>query len=323
MKPFKHMNARTINEAVTLLEEQKGKVKLIAGGTDLLGELKDRVLLTYPEALINIKPIPDMDYVKEDDRTLRIGALAKLSEIATSPVVKEKYSALAQAARSVGSPQIRNMGTIGGNLCQDVKCWYYRASIWCGAPFVCLRKGGRTCYAVAGDNRYNSIFGGAKSCLAVYPSDTAPALIALNAEVKTTKRTVALEDFFDALTGTILDPEEIVTEVEVPSPPTGTKSTYLKFRLRKAIDFAIVSVACMLTVEGKVCKDARIVLGGVAPIPWRSKTAEDAIKGKSLDETTAEAAGNAAVAKTCALSQNKYKIQIAKALVRRAILACR
>ncbi len=322
MKPFKHINAQTVNQAVALSKEYEGRARLIAGGTDLLGELKDRVLLTHPEVLVNIKTIPDMDYIREEAEVLRIGALAKLCEIAASPVVQDKYNALAQAAQSVGSPQIRNMGTIGGNLCQDIRCWYYRASPWCGDSFVCLRKGGRICYAVAGDNYYHSIFGGYKGCFAVHPSDTAPALIALSAEAKTTKRVVALEDFFDALTGTILDPDEIVTEVRVPSPAAGTKSAYLKFGLRKAIDFAIVSVACVLTVEGGVCKDARIVLGGVAPIPWRSKSAEDAIEGKHLGETTAEAAGSAAVAKASALPNNKYKAQIAKTLVARAILAC-
>jgi len=162
MKPFKHVNAKTINEAVTLLKEYKGKAKLIAGGTDLLGELKDRVLSTYPKVLVNIKTIPDMDYIKEDDGVLRIGALTKLRDIATSSVVKEYYDILVQAVRSVGSPQIRNMGTIGGNLCQDVRCWYYRASPWCGAPFICFLKGGKSCHALTGENQYHSIFGASR-----------------------------------------------------------------------------------------------------------------------------------------------------------------
>lgn len=322
MKPFKYINAKTLNEAVALSRQYQGKVKVVAGGTDLIGELKDRVLMPYPEALVNIKTIPDMGYIRQESGSLRIGALAKLCQIATSPIVKEKYNVLAQAAHSVGSPQIRNMGTIGGNLCQDSRCWYYRASPWCGAPFVCLRKGGRLCHAVAGENWYHSIFGGPRGCFAVHPSDTAPALIALNAVAKTTKRMVVLENFFDALTGTVLDSDEIVTEIEVPSPVDGTKSAYLKFGLRKAIDFGIVSVACVLMVEGLVCRNARIVLGGVAPVPWRSEAAENAVKGKPLNERTAEAGGSAAVAKTITLSDNRYKVEIAKALVKRAILAC-
>jgi xanthine dehydrogenase YagS FAD-binding subunit len=263
-----------------------------------------------------------MDHIKEEEAVLRIGALAKLDQIATSPIVNEKYNALAQAARSVGSPQIRNMGTIGGNLCQDVRCCYYRASPWCGPSFICLRKGGRVCYAVTGDNRYHSIFGGKKGCFAVCPSDMAPALVALNAQVKTSKRTAKLEELFHHSTCTILDTDEIVTEIVVPNPSGGTKSTYIKFALRKAVDFAIVSVALVLTVNGGACEDVKIVLGGVAPNPWRPKAVEDSIQGKSIDERIAEAASAATVAKAIVLSDNRYKVHIAKTLVKRALLAC-
>lgn len=322
MKPFSFVNAKTIHEAVSLSKAYGTKTKLIAGGTDLLGELKDRVLLSQPEVLVNLKTIPFMDHIKEEEAVLRIGALTKLDQIATSPIVNEKYNALAQAARSVGSPQIRNMGTIGGNLCQDVRCCYYRASPWCGPSFICLRKGGRVCYAVAGDNRYHSIFGGKKGCFAVCPSDMAPALVALNAQVKTSKRTAKLEELFHHSTSTILDTDEIVTEIMVPNPSGGTKSTYIKFALRKAVDFAIVSIALVLTVNGGACEDVKIVLGGVAPNPWRPKAAEDSIQGKPIDARIAEAASAAAVAEAIVLSDNRYKVQIAKTLVKRALLAC-
>jgi NADPH-dependent glutamate synthase beta subunit-like oxidoreductase/CO/xanthine dehydrogenase FAD-binding subunit len=160
LKSFDHVNAKTVDEAIKLLKNYKGKARLIAGGTDLLGELKDRVLLTYPEALVNIKTIPDMDYIREEAGVLKIGALTKLREMATSPVVKEKYSILAQAALSVGSPQVRSMGTIGGNLCQDVRCWYYRYPHQIGGRILCYLKGGKGCYALTGENQYHSIFGG-------------------------------------------------------------------------------------------------------------------------------------------------------------------
>jgi NADPH-dependent glutamate synthase beta subunit-like oxidoreductase/CO/xanthine dehydrogenase FAD-binding subunit len=162
LKSFNHVNAKTVDEAIKLLKNYKGKAKLIAGGTDLLGELKDRVLLTYPEALVNIKTIPDMDYIREEAGVLKIGALTKLHEIATSAAVKEKYSILAQAALSVGSPQVRSMGTIGGNLCQDVRCWYYRYPHQIGGRILCYLKGGKSCYALTEENQYHSIFGGSR-----------------------------------------------------------------------------------------------------------------------------------------------------------------
>ena len=321
MKAFKHVNTTTLGEAVALSKEEK--TKLIAGGTDLLGALKDRFMPEYPETVINIKTVPNMDYIKDGGAGLKIGALTKVHDIANSEVVKEKYTVLAQAARSVSSPHIRRMGTIGGNLCQSVRCWYYRASLWGGQPFFCKRKGGKICYAQVGDNRYHSIFGGPKGCYAVYPSDTAPALISLKAEFKTTKKVIAADKFFDSSRGTVLDANEILTEVMVPTPAAGTKSAYIKFGIRKALDFAIVSAAAVLTISGGTCKDARIVLGGVAPIPWRSSEAEKAIIGKSVNEANAKAAADAALSKAKPLEKNKYKVPTAKAIIKRVLLACK
>ncbi|HEY77943.1 MAG TPA: FAD-dependent oxidoreductase [Dehalococcoidia bacterium] len=162
MRAFEHYNAKTTGEAVTLLKKYGSKAKLSAGGTDLLGKLKDEVLPEYPEVLINIKTIPDLDYIREDDGTLKIGALTKLSKIATSSIIKERYDIISQAAQSVGSPQIRRVGTIGGNLCQDVRCWYYRYPDHVGGRILCYLKGGQGCYALTGENRYHSIFGGCR-----------------------------------------------------------------------------------------------------------------------------------------------------------------
>lgn len=159
MKSFKHINAKTIDEAVKLLKDYKGKAKLIAGGTDLLAILKDKILPDYPETIINVKTIPGLDYIKEDDQGLKIGALATLADIAESPTVKGKYKVLAEAAEAVATPQIRNMGTIGGNLSQDVRCWYYRYPHQVGGRILCYLKGGRGCYAFTGENRYHSIMG--------------------------------------------------------------------------------------------------------------------------------------------------------------------
>ncbi len=264
-----------------------------------------------------------MNYIKEEAGGLRIGALTRIRDIANSEAVKGKYDVLAQGALSVGTPNIRRMGTIGGNLCQGVRCWYYRASPWIGAPFICLRKGGKVCYAEVGDNRHHSIFGGPKGCFSVFPSDIAPALIALNATFKTSKKTIESQLFFDALTGTILDPDEILTEIQVPAHTPETKSVYFKFCVRKALDFAMVSVASMLAVEGGVCKSASVVLGGVAPIPLRSTAAEEAIIGESINDSSAAAAASAALANAKPLPRNKHKVEIAKILVKRAILACK
>jgi xanthine dehydrogenase YagS FAD-binding subunit len=214
------------------------------------------------------------------------------------------------------------MGTIGGNLCQENRCLYYRYPHQLGGRVVCLRKGGATCHTLVGDNRYDSIFGAPKGCYAVCLSDLAPALIALGATAVTTKKKVPLESFFTDLPGNALGADEILTEIQVPAPKPNTKSTYLKFRERNAIDFAIVSVGCALTVEGGVCKDVRIVLGGVAPTPLRATAAEEAIKGKVVDRAAAEATGKAAVAKSDPRPMAKHKVPLAEAFVKRAILAC-
>jgi xanthine dehydrogenase YagS FAD-binding subunit len=316
MKKFTHIKAATVEGAVSALGKYGKKAKVIAGGTDLLTTMKDEIYPTYPEVLVNIKTIPGMDYIKEEGGMLKIGALTTLSTMAKSSLVKDKYAALAQAAYAVGSPQCRNMGTIGGNLCQEVRCWYYRQP---KNYFYCLRKGAVLCQAVPGDNRYCAILG-STTCFAVCPSDTAIALGALNAAIVTNKRSIPVLDFFKDLENALED-DEIVTEVQVPEPKSGTKQVFLKFRTRKTIDFAISSVATAITVEGGTVADARIVLGAVAPVPYRATDAEDALKGKAITELVAEAAGAAAVKKAMALSQNAYLIPLTKALVKRAILA--
>ena len=197
MQPFTHFSPKTLDEAVALLERYGNQANLIAGGTDLLGKLKDQILPQYPEALINLKQIPDLDSIDLDtaNGVIRIGALARLKDIAGNRLIRDHLPALAQAASRTASPHLRAMGTLGGNLCQDIRCWYYRHP---DNRFPCLRKGGAKCYAIDGDNRYHSIFGGSvdEGCYAVHPSDTAPALVVLNAVVQTTQRTLPIEAFF-------------------------------------------------------------------------------------------------------------------------------
>jgi len=322
MKTFTHFNASTIDEAVSLLRRYQGKANLIAGGTDILGKMKDRILPGYPEALINLKTIPGLDTIVEENDVLKIGPLAILEDIAHNETIKTGYTALAEAARRTASPHLREMGTIGGNICQDIRCWYYRNS---ENRFPCLRKGGGRCYALKGDTRYHSIFGGSveEGCVAVHPSDTAPALIALDASIKTSKRTLKAEDFFQVEVSrtTVLADDEIITEIQVPKPENGAKSAFFKFALRKSIDFPIVNCAARISAKGSKVENARICLNAVYVKPYRALKAEEAIKGKALDETSAEAAGDAAVSDAKPLHDNAYMVQAAKILVKRAILA--
>jgi xanthine dehydrogenase YagS FAD-binding subunit len=323
MKKFAHFNASTVEEAVTLLKRYQGKANLIAGGTDILGKMKDRILPVYPEALINLKTVPGLDCIEKDEGTLKIGALATLEDIAHNSIVKKKYAALAEAARRTASPHLREMGTLGGNICQDIRCWYYRHA---ENRFPCLRKGGGRCYALAGDTRYHSIFGGSveEGCIAVHPSDTAPALIALNGKIKTSKRTINADDFFQVEVSktTVLDKDEIVTEIQVPEPVDRTKSAFFKFALRKSIDFPIVNCAAMITSSGGKVEAARVCLNAVYVKPYRAFKAEEAMVGKEINEATAEAAGDAAVADAKPLADNQYMVQISKVMVKRALLAC-
>ena len=249
MKTFNHVNAKTLAEAKTALAG--GKATLIAGGTDLIGQLKDNILPTYPEALINIKTIPGLDYIKEEGGLLKIGAATRLADIAGSAAVNQKYTALAQAAVRVATPHVRDMGTIGGNIAQLHRCLYFRKP---ENRFNCARKGGKTCFAMTGENRYHSIFGAVNGCIAVHPSDTAPALIALDAKIVTNKRTIPAQDFWDVKipASTVLAADEIVTEIQVPTPAAGAKSSFLKFALRKSIDFPVVN--CAVLVSGGTAK---------------------------------------------------------------------
>jgi xanthine dehydrogenase YagS FAD-binding subunit len=316
MKAFSHENAKTLAEARTALAG--GKAEIIAGGTDLIGRLKDNILpdKMYPATLINIKTItPGLDFIKEEAGVLKIGAATRLADIADNAAVKQKYTALAQAALRVATPHVRDMATIGGNINQLHRCWYFRKP---ENRFDCIRKGGNQCFAMMGDNRYHSIFGPVNRCIAVHPSDTAPALIALNAKVVTNKRTIDAENFFDVKVpvSTVLDADEIVTEIQIPTPPAGAKSAFLKFAIRKSIDFPIVN--CAVMVGGGA---SRICLNAVAPKPYRATKAEAVISGKTINEANAEAAGAAAVADAKPLEATKYKVQIAKTLVKRALLA--
>ena len=318
MKKFAFKNTESIADAALLLKSDNAAV--LAGGTDILNLLKADALSQSPELLVNIKNIPGLDTISEDTGGLTIGALTRLNDIASSEVIISKYPALAEAAGSIAAPAIRNMATIAGNLCQEVQCWYFRRSFLTGNTFDCLRKGGKQCYAVSGDNRYHAILGG-KGCFAVCPSDMAIVLIALGAKIITSKRSIPIEDFFEPL-GNILDIDEIITRIEIPGTSSGTRQKFLKFTIRPALDFSIVSTAAVITTNDGRVTESKIVLGAVSPSPCRAAGAEESLKGKPISQSTAEEAAAEAVRDTSPLSKNRYKIQIAKTLVKRAVLAC-
>ncbi|MCX5810706.1 MAG: xanthine dehydrogenase family protein subunit M [Proteobacteria bacterium] len=322
MRSFTHINAGTVHETCALLSKYNGKAVLNAGGTDLLSTLKGEHLFDYPEAVINTKTISGLDYIREDGGVLEIGALAKLSEIVKSPLLKKNYMALVEAARSVATPQIRNAATMGGNLCQDVRCWYYRYPRHIGGPIRCLRKGSGPCLAVKGDNRYHAIMGG-RRCFAVCPSDTAVALVALDAQITIAgpkgERKIAMIDFYSPL-GNALKKDEMVTGITVPRITGPMKQRYLKFALRKPVDFAIVGVASVIAIEEGVCTDVRIALGAVAPGVVRARRAEETLRGCYINEDIVSQAAEEALAGARPLSMNAYKVEITKTLVKRAIL---
>lgn len=324
MRSFTHIDTETIKEACSSLNEYKAKAQLIAGGTDLLLTLKGEFLLDYPDAVINIKEIPGLDYIEEDEEKLRIGPLAKLSEIARSPFLVKKYKVLSDAAYSVATPQIRSKATIGGNLCQEVRCWYYRYPRNIGGPMQCLRKGSGPCLAVKGDNRYHAIMG-AKKCYAVCPSDMAVALTALDAQITIAgpkgKRKIPVPEFYTPLK-LALAPDEMVTEIEVPKNQVQKNQTFLKFTIRKPVDFAVVSVAVVITIEDGECSDARIVLGAVASGPIRAYQVEEFLIGRAINPKAASDAAELAVSDARPLSKNAYKIEILKTLIKNAILSC-
>lgn len=321
MNSFEWTNARTVDEAIAQLGGSSVLIK--AGGVDLLDRLKEG--LEAPQRLVNIRNIAGLDAVRDDPKDgLRIGPLVTLARLASDPVVRRRYVALADAAGHAATPQIRNMATVGGNLLQRPRCWYYRSE-----QFHCLKKGGSRCFAIEGENQYHAIFDN-KLCAIVHPSGVATALVALGAKLELTgakgKREVSLEEFFikpeqDVRRENTLGGGELVTEIRVPAPTDNLCSAYIKQREKESFDWPIAEVAVALRCEGNSCSQASIVLGAAAPVPWRARGAEEALAGKTVGLETARAAAKAALNGATPLSQNAYKVPIFETVIRRAILA--
>ncbi|HRR15064.1 MAG TPA: xanthine dehydrogenase family protein subunit M [Thermoanaerobaculia bacterium] len=297
--------------------------RLHAGGTDLLGCLRDGVFTA--ERLVSLRRVTaGREIGALPDGGLRLGALVPVAAIAASPLVRERFPGLARAAADVASPQLRNQGTLGGNLCQRPRCWYFRGE------FPCLKKGGDHCSALDGENRYHAIFGGGP-CFIVHPSDLAPMLVALAATVRLLgpdgERRLPLAEFFqlpsENLAGeNVLRPAEIVVEVEIPAHP-GWQSSYRKVRERGSWDFALASVALALRREGERVAAARVVLGGVAPAPWRLPAVEAILTGRPLDAEAIREAAATAVAGAEPLAGNGYKVALVRGVIEESLLALR
>ncbi len=325
MRNFDYYKVTTVSQAVALLARHQEKAAVMAGGSDMLTMMKDRVegqKLKAPQHVLDVTGIKELSYIREEKNSLNIGSATTLADIASSPVVSAKVPLLSQAASQVAVPQIRNVGTLGGNLCQRPRCWYFR-----GRPFAdCLRKGGGNCYAQAGENQYHAIFANGTCCM-VHPSDMAVALTALGAKVEIAaakrKRLVPIDQFYmnpekSVLKETVLLPGELVAGVEVALPVQTTKGVFRKLKERQAFDFAIVSVAAYVSVRDDLVSDARIVLGGVAPFPWRSTAAEAALKGKKLKDAIGAACA-AVVQGAAPLSNNGYKVKATQGIVEEAL----
>jgi len=321
MNNFEYIQSQTLKEASKALGKDWQTALPFAGGTDILSLMKDGI--ESPQKLVNLKSIADLNKINyTPGKGLHIGALVTITEIAEHPLINEKYQVLARAAREVASPQLRNVGTIGGNICQHPRCWYFRGE------FNCLRKGGDMCYAVDGSNKFHCVIGGGP-CFIAHPSDAAVALTALNAKVVIfsgkKSRIVPIREFFilpelNVQRENILQPGEILTEIQVPDLPSGTLSGYLKLKERGAWDFAVVSVAAVVQKNGTFFQSGSIALGGVAPIPWLEKDVSAQLAGLNISVENIVQLSKKALKEAEPLENNAYKVPLAQNMIKKLLL---
>ena len=327
MRPFEYVSPTTVDEALALLGQDGDRVpRLLAGGTDLLTLMKADI--AAPSRLVNLKHLTEVPSgIEETAQGVTLGALTRLVDLETNPMIQQRYPVLAEAAAVAATPQLRNMATLGGNLLQRPRCWYFRHP-----HFPCWLKGGQVCPAYEGENQLHALFGGGP-CYAVHPSDIAPALLALEAAVllrgRDGERTLPLAEFFAApvaerRTETVVQSDEILLAVQLPTLPDGTRSTYLKAMDRKVWAFALVGVAAVLrlgTEKEQRIEAVHLVLSGVAPIPWRAMAAEQILIGAKVSDALFARTAEVALSAAEPLPQNAYKIPLAKALIRRGLAA--
>lgn len=324
MKSFVNSNPRDLHEAVASLTQarQQGRTAaIVGGGSDLLGMVKER--LVSPDVLVNLKAVRDTDQVTAQADSVNIGGLITLDALSRHYLIRNRYTVLAKAAESVATQQIRNVGTLAGNVCQRPWCWYFRNS------FPCFKNGGKFCFAAEGENQFHAIFAGGPSHI-VHPSDTAPALVALGAKFRligpSGERVVSADEFFalptvDPARENILAQDEMLAAVLLPPPRNALRSTYNKVLDREAWTHAVISAAIVLDFERDVCRGARVVLGGVAPIPWRLPKVEAMLAGQRITPALAAKAAETAIAGAAPLSKNSYKIPLVAAIVKRTLLS--
>jgi xanthine dehydrogenase YagS FAD-binding subunit len=321
MRSFEYASPTTKEQAVALLGATWGQAEVLAGGTDLLALMKDDVV--RPKRLVNIKQIKEMNGVNATSQGLRIGALTALGELADNVNVIKDYPALAEAINDAASPQIRNMATLGGNLCQRPRCWYFRG----GFGLLPKNEAGKD-LVTDGENRYHAIIGNDGPAKFVSPSTIVPVLVAYGASVRLSgskgPRDIPLEQFYvipktETEREHDLKPNEILSEIVLP-PPRELRVAHYEIRQKQAFDWPLAVAAVALKMNGSSVESARVVIGYVAPIPWRSAEAERVLTGTVISEDTAKAAAEAALQKATPLSHNAYKIQLAKVAVKRAIL---
>ncbi len=319
MKAFAYVNPTNEKDAVAALSAQFEQAVPIGGGQDLLARMKDYV--TQPDRLVNVKGALEST-VTRSNGGLRIGAALKMVDLAEHAEVARMYPAISAAAIEVGTPQIRNQATVGGNLNQRPRCWYFR-----NEEFVCLKKGGNTCFSITGENQFHAVLGGGPSFI-VHPSSLAVPSLAYGATFRLVgpkgERLVPASEYFtlptkNVRTENVLAPDEILTHVILP-PPGDVKSGHYEVRYKASHDWPIAFATVLVSLSGPTVKSARVVMGAVAPIPWRSRPAEDALVGKTITEATAASAAEAALKDAHPLRQNAYKIDVAKVAVKRAIL---
>ena len=321
MKAFAYVNPTSEKEAVGALGTDRTKVLPLAGGQDLLARLKDYI--DEPDRLVNVKNALDTTIAATPDGGMKIGAAVKIADLAENAQVAKMYPALVEAAGEVGTPQIRNQGTVGGNINQRPRCWYYR-----NEEFVCLKKGGNICFAPAGENQFHAIFGNGPSHI-VHPSSLAVPAVAYGAKFRIVgpsgERTVDAAEYFtmptlqNVKTENILAPDELLTHVILP-PPGNVKHGHYEVRFKASHDWPIAFATVILAMNGNRVGSSRVVMGAVAPVPWRAQAAEQALAGKTIDERTAAQAAEAALTGARPMTQNGYKVQVAKTAVKRAIL---
>jgi len=321
VKAFAYVNAANEKEAIAALGTERGKILPLAGGMDLLAMMKDYI--AQPDRLVNVKNL-DRTIRKTPDGGLRIGAAVTLAELAAHADASKLYPALVQASAEVGTPQIRNAGTIGGNLNQRPRCWYFR-----NEEFNCLKKGGSRCFAVDGENQYHAIFGNDGPSHIVHPSSLAVPFTAYGATFRVVgpngERNIPAAEYFtmpnmrNVRKENVLADDEILTHVILPAPGN-VKTGHYEVRYKQSHDWPLAFTTVVLTMNGNTIASARVVLGAVAPVPWRSKPAEAALAGKPLNAETAAVAAEAAVSEAKPMSGNAYKVQIARTAVKRALL---